>query len=212
VRALSRDILDHTPLLLDIGHAPTSGSQPLFKFELGWLLRDGFGDMVKEIWESLDDEEDSMIRWQLKIRRMHQHLRGWAKNVSRVNKEEKESLDKLDELDKRAEAGLLSTQERDLKECLHSRLSQLLREEEIKWYQRSKAKNLLEGDSNTKYFQLLANGRHKKSHIFQLQDGSQNISGDIKLKKYITSYYRGLFRPPQEQAVRLDGSHREDIP
>jgi hypothetical protein len=182
VRALSRDILDHTPLLLDIGHAPTSGSQPLFKFELGWLLQDGFGDMVKEIWESLDDEEDSMIRWQLKIRRMHQHLRGWAKNVSRVNKEEKESLDKLDELDKRAEAGLLSTQERDLKQCFHSRLSQLLREEEIKWYQRSKAKNLLEGDSNTKYFQLLANGRHKKSHIFQLQDGSQNISGDIKLK------------------------------
>jgi hypothetical protein len=31
-----------------------------------------------------------------------------------------------------------------------------------------------------------------KSHIFQLQDESQNISGDAELKKYITSYYRAL--------------------
>jgi hypothetical protein len=45
-------------------------------------------------------------------------------------------------------------------------------DEEMKWYQRSKAKHLLEGDSNTKYFQLLANGRHRKSRIFQLLDES----------------------------------------
>jgi hypothetical protein len=55
---------------------------------------------------------------------------------------------------------------------------------------------LLEGDSNTKYFQLLANGRHQKSRIYQVQDGSHNISGDTELKKYITSYYKGMFGPP----------------
>jgi endonuclease/exonuclease/phosphatase family metal-dependent hydrolase len=38
VIALSRGISDHTPLLLDTGRASSSGSQPLFKFELGWLL------------------------------------------------------------------------------------------------------------------------------------------------------------------------------
>jgi hypothetical protein len=47
------------------------------------------------------------------------------------------------------------------------RVSQLLREEEIKWYQCSKAKHLLEGDTNIKYFHLLANGRHRKMRIFQ---------------------------------------------
>jgi hypothetical protein len=49
VIALSRDISDHTPLLLDNGRAPSRGNQSLFKSELGWLLRDGFVDMVKEI-------------------------------------------------------------------------------------------------------------------------------------------------------------------
>jgi hypothetical protein len=70
VIALSRDITDHMPLLLDTGRAPSSGSQPLFKFELGWLLQDGFGDLVKEIWESVNDEEDSMRWWLSKIRRL----------------------------------------------------------------------------------------------------------------------------------------------
>jgi hypothetical protein len=39
----------------------------------------------------VNDEEDSMRHWQSKIRRMRQHLRGWAKNVSGVNKNEKKS-------------------------------------------------------------------------------------------------------------------------
>jgi hypothetical protein len=70
-------------------------------------------------------------------------------------------------LDKKAEVSLLSAQEAYLKQCLHNRLSQLVREEELKWYQRSKAKHyLMEGDANTKYFQLLANGRHRKTCIF----------------------------------------------
>jgi hypothetical protein len=38
VIALSIDLSDHTPLLLNTGHAPSSSSQHLFKFELGWLL------------------------------------------------------------------------------------------------------------------------------------------------------------------------------
>jgi hypothetical protein len=34
-----------------------------------------------------------------------------------------------------------------------------LREEEIKWYERAKTKDLLEGDDNTQYFHLVANGK-----------------------------------------------------
>jgi hypothetical protein len=38
VRALTREISDHTSLLLNT---------PMFKYELGWLLRDGFIDMIR---------------------------------------------------------------------------------------------------------------------------------------------------------------------
>jgi hypothetical protein len=70
---------------------------------------------------------------QAKIHRLRQHLRGWAKNVSGANEKEKNGLsDKLDELDKKVEVSLLSTQEADLKQCLHNHLCHLLREEEQK--------------------------------------------------------------------------------
>lgn len=48
-------------------------------------------------------------------------------------------------LKEEAETRLLSQQELDLKQCLKDRLAHLLREEEIKWFQRAKTRELLEG-------------------------------------------------------------------
>ena len=52
-------------------------------------------------------------------------------------------LDKLDELDKKAELILLTQDELNLKHVLNNVVAHLLREEEVKWYQRAKVKNLL---------------------------------------------------------------------
>jgi hypothetical protein len=89
VVALNRDISDHTPLLLNTNTSSLSNAQHSFKFELGWLLRDGFVDMVKEIWSSVDEGNSAMERWQAKIRRLRQHLRGWSKYTSGLYKKEK---------------------------------------------------------------------------------------------------------------------------
>jgi hypothetical protein len=58
-------------------------------------------------------------------------------------KEKWEITTKIEQLDKNPEMTILSPQEVDLKYCLKIRLLQLLREEEIKWYQRSKSEKLL---------------------------------------------------------------------
>jgi hypothetical protein len=91
-----------------------------------------------------------MKRWQNKIRRLRQFLRGWARNGNGNQRKEKEKLFRLaGELDIKAESQILSQQELDLKNCLKQRITELLREEEIKWFQRAKTKDLLEGDNNT---------------------------------------------------------------
>jgi hypothetical protein len=95
---------------------------------------------------------------------------------------------------------------------MREELAHLLREEEVKWYQRAKTKGLLEGDANTRYFHLIANGKHRKTRIFQLEDGGQTISGDAELKKYITTYYKDLFGPPPENVFQMDPSWTADIP
>jgi hypothetical protein len=59
---------------------------------------------------------------------------------------------KADELDRKAETQLLSQHEWDLKQSISDRIAQVLREEELKWFQRAKTTKLLQGDNNTKYF------------------------------------------------------------
>jgi hypothetical protein len=114
-------------------------------------------------------------------------------------------------LDKKVEHTPLQAEEINIKQCLNNRLAHLLREEEIKWYQRVKVKDLLEGDSNTKYFQLIVNGKYRKTRIFQLQHKDKVIEGDQALKEYITSYYKDLFSPPRNSSFSLDESRVDDI-
>ncbi len=70
----------------------------------------------------------------------------------------------------------------------------------------------MEGDSNTKYFHLVANGKHRKTRIFQLQDGDQIINGDANLKAHITTYYKGLFGPPEDSSLQFDENRIVDVP
>jgi hypothetical protein len=194
VQALNMIFLDHTLLLIDTGNGTHGCKQPLSKFELGWLLRDGFYELVVDVWNKQTKGDTPLKRWQHKIQRVRQFLRGWVRNRSGNYKKEKTNLiKKAEELDIKVETQVLSSSELDLKHCLKECLAQLLREEELKWYQRAKTTKLLYGDCNTKYFHLVANGKQRKTRIFQLEQEEGIIVCEEKLKSYITNYYKNLF-------------------
>jgi hypothetical protein len=84
-------------------------------------------------------------------------------------KHEKLSLTShIDGLEEIVEVRLLTTQEIELKSKYNAKLAGLLRKEELKWYQKSKAQFLLKGDANTRYFHSVANGTHRKKRIHSL--------------------------------------------
>jgi hypothetical protein len=87
----------------------------------------------------------------------------------------------------------------------------MLREEEIKWYQCAKVKELFEGDSNTKYFQLIVNGKHRKTRIFQLQHEETIIEGEDALSEYVTNYYKDLFSAPSGSSFTLNETQVDNI-
>jgi hypothetical protein len=68
----------------------------------------------------------------------------------------------IDSLDIKAESVPLSESERTCKKEANERLLSLRRDEESKWAQRIKVKYIQEGGDNTKYFHLIANGKHRK--------------------------------------------------
>jgi hypothetical protein len=88
VHTLDREISDHTPLHFSTNNSSTT-YQPQFKFELGWSLREGFCEMVSQVWQNTVAIGSPMDVWQMKIWRLHQHLRGWTKHVSGAYKKRK---------------------------------------------------------------------------------------------------------------------------
>ena len=106
----------------------------------------------------------------------------------------------------------LSDQEINYKHYLKERLVLLLREEEIKWYERAKVKTLLEGDDNTRFFHLVANGKHRKQHIYKLENDQGVVIGDDQLKKHITQFYKNLFGTPDMSEITLMENQILDIP
>ena len=80
-------------------------------------------------------------------------MRGWAHHHHGVYKAQKENLQTVvNNLDTMAETRLLTDGEREQLEKARDDLIKLLREEELKFYQRAKATDVLLGDNNTKYF------------------------------------------------------------
>jgi hypothetical protein len=213
-RALPRiaALSDHAPILLSTGSSIPPRKRP-FKFELGWIQRDGFSDMVKRIWDNSVTGSSPIQRWSNKLRSLRTHLSGWARHQAGLLKKEKLRLSSvIDDLEAIAESRLLTPHEIELKSKSNAELAGLLREEELKWYQRSKAQFLLEGDANTRYFHSVANGRHRKKLIHSLVQEEGTIEGHEQLKSYITSYYKKLFGAPEECTISLDESRIADIP
>ena len=167
VRTLERiEVLsDHAPILLTTG-LPRQQCKRQFKFELGWLHREGFHELVKKVWERPVAGSNPIQIWNNKVRATRKFLGGWARHMSGILKKEKLRLSSIiDDLEALAEIRPLTTQEIQLKSQSNEQIARLLREEELKWYQRSKAQFILEGDSNTRYFHGVANGRHRKKNV-----------------------------------------------
>ena len=132
--------------------------------------------------------QNSVQRWNRKMGALRRHLRGWARHHHRVYKAQKENLQKIvTNLDTQAEIRNLSQGERDQLEIARDDLIKLLREEELRFYQRAKTTNVLLGDNNTRYFQIIANGKHRKKRIFSLEHG-----GDRGSTKPQRGYYQFL--------------------
>ena len=76
----------------------------------------------------------------------------------------------------------------------------------------AKVLQVVQGDDNTQFLHMIANGKHRKKKIIQLEQDEGTIMGHENLKAYISNYYKQLFGPPEASTVALDESVIGDIP
>jgi hypothetical protein len=142
--------------------------------------QEDFFDMIVKEWKSVLVGANPMDTWLNKLRHIRRFIKGWAKNQSGKYKQEKDRLlHIIDQLDLKAETNPLNSNEKEQLKKANESLNKLRRDEESKWAQRAKVKHIQEGGNNTRYFYLIANGKHRKKKIFQLEQQEGTIWGKI---------------------------------
>jgi hypothetical protein len=218
--AITRIGSDHNLLLLCSGEGSIR-IPPRFFFQTWWFDVNGFGELVANKFRGYLGEGGPyrcrIDEWQAVAHNTRQFLKGWGVNLGKEEKafraniiSEIESLDKmagkvgLDEdgwahryhLEDQilAMAGEVGLDEDGWARRYHleDQILAIFRMEEEYWRQRSRLQWTVKGDSCTKYFHAIANGRPHKCFIPRLITDQGEVDDQKDLLEHIYAFYQGL--------------------
>ncbi|XP_074299234.1 uncharacterized protein LOC141630292 [Silene latifolia] len=177
---------DHAPIRLVLNHKVQREvkSRP-FKFEQIWVVSEGCEEAVERGVEKGRGDLVTVLR------ECTRELQAWKKtSISRIGRDidrKRKQLERLNEGDRDEE----SVRRR---RKLVAEISDLRRQEEQYWRQRSRALWLRDGDKNTKFFHMRAGERKRKNFIAKLIDDEGVIRmGDEKVGVVANNYFIELF-------------------
>jgi hypothetical protein len=159
-----------------------------FRFESAWILNDSYKNMLQQCW----NEEGDIVSNLQNVRRDVQEWK--IHNFNQVIKKKKELVGRIAGIQRSMQAGNNSGGLRRLENKLQTELSVLLKQEELMWHQRSRARWLLDGDRNTKYYHLKTVQRRRKNNVTMLKDANGQWIEDVnQLQKLANEFYIKLF-------------------
>ena len=157
---------DHWPLILDTGERLPPRNRQFF-FEKQWLQEPDFREIVVRKWFKGRSRHPvqaySVDKWHGNLCSLRSFLKGWGANLRGDYRRKKEALLKqISDIDSSEQQGILSKEKWTHRIQIEAELESLMEKEELYWKQRSGVKTILQGDANTKFFHLSANGRRRK--------------------------------------------------
>lgn len=135
--ALPKPASDHCLIVLD-SRLERWGTAP-FLFELAWLENEDLLSLVTVWWADLSVARWACYKLGIKLKLLKGKIKCWvANNREEVGKAKVRILDEIQSIDKAAELGALSEDDSGRRLRLKEDYFKKVREEEIKWKQRSR--------------------------------------------------------------------------
>lgn len=135
--ALPKPNSDHCPIVLNSRWE--SWRPKPFRFELIWLEEKGFKELIRSWWSDNQLQGWAGFRLTSKPKSLKANIKDWAKaNFGSVEVAMAELLRYIKEIDTKEEYGPLSDSEIVLQQDLKEKFLRKVKEEEIKWRQRTR--------------------------------------------------------------------------
>lgn len=200
VTHLPRVCSDHTPLLIRLKNAHSQRPPTTFKFQAAWLTSGELPGLVHDTWKT----EESV---QYNLPRMAAELSKWNReSFGNIIHRKNVVLSRLGGIQKKLSRvycrGLAKLEKKLLAEY-----QDILYQEELMWFQRSREDWIVSGDRNTAYYHAAATIRRVRNTVSCLRDENGNwITDPALLKDHVRSYYVNLFSCEGGLAdIRLEG-------
>ncbi|KAL8168195.1 hypothetical protein V2J09_009694 [Rumex salicifolius] len=179
---------DHAPLSLS-SHPPEAslGDRP-FRFLAAWTLSEDFKGVVTEAWNS------GPVSLTGSISKLTDTLQVWnRKSFGNIFHRKKKLLARIEgarwKLCNAPSQGLISREQQLCREY-----DEVLTQEQLLWFQKSRAKFLIEGDRNTRYYHLSTIVRRRASKVLGLfnSDGMW-ISNRTEVERMVVDFFARLY-------------------
>lgn len=178
---------DHAPTSIGLEKVRVEGQRKktrLFRFNEYMCSDQEFDRLVTWAWR---DEGDNCGE---KIQATQQGIQGYETVHGTLGKNIKELTEKL----KKAEKWQSSAENVAKRKSMERELSELLKQEEVYWRQRSRAIWLKEGDKNTRFFHRKATQRQKVNRLKKMKDEhGEWVYGEEKLGQLMGKFFQELF-------------------